>query len=131
MKNIVDTAVNAGNFKNLVTAVKAADLVDTLSGSGPFTVFAPSDDAFAKIPKQELNKLLKDKPMLRKVLTYHVIPGKVMSTEVGGCVKTVEGSPVCFDTRRGVKVQDANITGTDIQCSNGVIHVIDSVMMPN
>ena len=129
--DIVETAVSAGSFKTLVAAVQAAGLVDTLKGPGPFTVFAPTDEAFAKVPKAQLDALLKDKAALTKVLTYHVVPGKVMAADVkAGKVKTVEGSELTVSTTGGVKVDKANVVKTDIAASNGVIHVIDSVVMP-
>ncbi len=129
--DIVDTAVSAGSFKTLVTAVQAAGLVDTLKGPGPFTVFAPTDEAFAKVPKAQLEALLKDKAALTKVLTYHVVPGKVMAADVkAGKVKTVQGSELTVSTMGGVKVDNANVVKTDIVTSNGVIHVIDSVVLP-
>ena len=130
-KDIVDTAVAAGNFKTLVVALKAADLVPTLKGKGPFTVFAPTDAAFAKIPKADLDALLKDKAKLTAVLTYHVVPGKVMAADVkAGNVKTVQGSEITITTMGGVMVDKAKVTATDIVADNGVIHVIDSVIMP-
>ena len=129
--DIVDTAVKAGNFKTLVAAVQAAGLVDTLKGPGPFTVFAPTDAAFAKIPKAQLDALLKDKAALTKVLTYHVVPGKVMAADVkAGKVKTVQGSELTVSTTGGVMVDQAKVVKTDIAASNGVIHVIDTVVMP-
>lgn len=129
--DIVDTAVAAGSFKTLVTAVQAAGLVDTLKGPGPFTVFAPTDEAFAKIPKATLDALLKDKAALTKVLTYHVVPGKVMANDVkAGMVKTVQGGSITVSTTGGVKVDAANVVKTDIAADNGVIHVIDTVIMP-
>ena len=130
--DIVDTAKSAGSFNTLVTAVQAAGLVDTLKGPGPFTVFAPTDDAFAKIPKDKLDALLKDKAALTKVLTYHVVPGKVMAKDVkAGAVKTVEGSSLSVTTNGGkVAVDNANVVKADITADNGVIHVIDSVVMP-
>ena len=131
-KDLVDTAVAAGNFKTLATALQAAGLVDTLKGPGPFTVFAPTDAAFAKIPKADLDALLKDKAKLTAVLTYHVVPGKVMAADVkAGKVKTVQGGELTVSTMGGVKVDDAQVTATDIVASNGVIHVIDSVVLPN
>jgi uncharacterized surface protein with fasciclin (FAS1) repeats len=131
-KDIVDTAVSAGNFNTLAAALQAANLVDTLKGSGPFTVFAPTDAAFAKIPKQDLDALLADKAKLAAVLTYHVVPGKVMSKDVkAGMVKTVEGSSLTVSTMGGVKVDNANVTSVDIVADNGVIHVIDTVVLPN
>ena len=131
-KDIVDTAVSAGSFNTLVTAVKAADLVDTLKGPGPFTVFAPTDEAFAKIPKDQLDALLKDKAKLRAVLTYHVVSGKVMAKDVKpGMVPTVQGQPLNVAVKYGnVMVNQAKVVKTDIVTSNGVIHAIDSVVMP-
>jgi uncharacterized surface protein with fasciclin (FAS1) repeats len=130
-KDIVDTAIAAGNFKTLATALQAAGLVDTLKGKGPFTVFAPTDEAFAKVPKDQLDALLKDKAALTKVLTYHVVPGKVMAKDVkAGKVKTVQGSELTVSTAGGVMVDGAKVTATDIVADNGVIHVIDSVVLP-
>lgn len=130
-KDIVDTAVAAGSFKTLATALTAAGLVDTLKGPGPFTVFAPTDEAFAKVPKADLDALLKDKAKLTAVLTYHVVPGKVMAADVkAGKVKTVQGSAITVSTTGGVMVDNAKVTATDIAADNGVIHVIDSVIMP-
>jgi uncharacterized surface protein with fasciclin (FAS1) repeats len=130
-KDIVDTAVAAGNFKTLAAALTAAGLVDTLKGPGPFTVFAPTDAAFAKVPKADLDALLKDKAKLTAVLTYHVVPGKVMAKDVkAGKVKTVQGSELTVATMGGVTVDQAKVTATDIAADNGVIHVIDTVLMP-
>ena len=131
--DIVDVAVGAGSFETLVTAVKAAGLVDTLKGAGPFTVFAPSDEAFAKIPQEQLAALLADKDALIAVLTYHVVPGKVMAADVVGLDRatSVQGSSITIDTSDGVKVEGANVVMTDIEASNGVIHVIDTVIMPS
>jgi uncharacterized surface protein with fasciclin (FAS1) repeats len=130
-KDIVDTAVAAGTFKTLATALQAAGLVDTLKGPGPFTVFAPTDEAFAKVPKDQLDALLKDKAALTKVLTYHVVPGKVMAKDVkAGNVKTVQGGNLSLATTGGVTVNGAKVTATDIVASNGVIHVVDSVILP-
>ena len=130
-KDIVDTAVAAGSFKTLATALTAAGLVDTLKGQGPFTVFAPTDDAFAKIPKADLDALLKDKAKLTAVLTYHVVAGKVMAADVkAGRVKTIQGSELTVTTAGGVKVNNANVVKTDIVADNGVIHVIDTVVIP-
>jgi len=134
-KTIVEVAVAADGFKTLVTAVKAADLVETLSGKGPFTVFAPTDEAFAKVPKETLQALLKpeNKKKLQAVLTYHVVAGKVMAADVVKVdeAKTVQGSKVSVtvdgDT---VKIDDAKVIKTDIVCKNGVIHVIDAVILP-
>lgn len=132
-KDIVDTAVAAGSFKTLVTAVKAAELVDTLKGKGPFTVLAPTDEAFAKVPKATLEALLKDKKALAGVLTYHVIPGKAMAADVVKLktAKTVQGQPVTIVVKDGaVSINGAKVVKTDIVCSNGVIHVIDAVLLP-
>lgn len=132
-KDIVDTAVAAGSFNTLATALKAAGLIDTLKGKGPFTVFAPTDDAFKKLPAGTLEKLLADKAQLTKVLTYHVVSGKVMAADVVKLkeAKTVEGSMVKITVANGgVKVNDANVVKTDVGASNGVIHVIDSVILP-
>ena len=132
-QDIVDTAVAAGDFNTLVTAVKAAGLVDTLKGDGPFTVFAPTDEAFAKLPDGTVEALLQDKEKLTQVLTYHVVPGKVMSTDVVklSSAKTVQGQSVKIDASSGVKIDGANVVKADIETSNGVIHVIDSVILPN
>lgn len=131
-KDIVDTAVAAGSFKTLATALTAAGLIDTLKGAGPFTVFAPTDEAFAKLPAGTLDALLKDKAKLTAVLTYHVVAGKVMAKDVVKLksAKTVQGGSVTIDTTKGVKVDAANVVKTDIACSNGVIHVIDTVILP-
>lgn len=131
--DIVDTAVAAGSFKTLVQAVQAAGLVDTLKGPGPFTVFAPTDEAFAKLPPGTLDALLKDKAKLQAILTYHVVAGKVMAADVAGIksAKTVQGQSLAIDTANGVKVGNANVVKTDIVTSNGVIHVIDTVLLPN
>ncbi|RVT82918.1 fasciclin domain-containing protein [Inhella crocodyli] len=130
-KDIVDTAVAAGQFKTLATALQAAGLVDTLKGKGPFTVFAPTDAAFAKIPKAQLDALLADKAKLTAVLTYHVVPGKVMAKDVkAGKVKTVQGGELTLGTTGGVTVDGAKVVQADIAADNGVIHVIDSVVLP-
>ena len=130
-KDIVDTAVGAGSFKTLAAALTAAGLIDTLKGPGPFTVFAPTDEAFAKIPKADLDALLKDKAKLTSVLTYHVVPGKVMAADVkAGRVKTVQGSELTVSTTGGVMVDKAKVVKTDILADNGVIHVLDSVIIP-
>ena len=129
--DIIDTAVAAGSFKTLAAALGAAGLVDTLKGKGPFTVFAPTDEAFAKIPKADLDALLKDKAKLTAVLTYHVVSGKVMAANVkAGKVKTVQGSELTVSTSMGVMVDKAKVVKTDIAADNGVIHVIDTVLMP-
>ena len=129
--DIVDTAKAAGSFNTLITAVQAAGLVDTLKGKGPFTVFAPTDEAFAKVPKADLDALLKDKAKLTAVLTYHVVSGKVMSTDIKpGKVKTVQGSELTIGTTGGVTVDNAKVIAADVAADNGVIHVIDTVLMP-
>ncbi len=133
--DIVDTAVANGKFTTLVAAVKAAGLVETLKGAGPFTVFAPSDEAFAKLPKGTVEDLLKpeNKAKLAAILTYHVVPGKVMAADIKGKkmgVKTVQGGEVAVDAMADVKVNDAKVTAADVVTSNGVIHVIDTVLMP-
>ena len=130
-KDIVDTAVAAGNFKTLATALKAAGLIDTLKGPGPFTVFAPTDEAFAKVPKAQLDALLADKAKLTAVLTYHVVAGKVRAKDVkAGKVKTVQGSELTLGTTGGVTVDNAKVIAADIVADNGVIHVIDTVVIP-
>ena len=130
-KDIVDTAVAAGNFNTLAAALKAGDLISTLKGKGPFTVFAPTDAAFAKIPKADLDALLKDKAKLKAVLTYHVVSGKVMSTDLkAGNEKTVQGSNVMITTAGGAMVNDAKVVAADVAADNGVIHAIDTVLMP-
>lgn len=131
--DIVDTAVAAGSFTTLVTAVKAAGLVDTLKGKGPYTVFAPNDAAFAKLPPGTVESLLKNKAKLATILKYHVIPGRVKAADVSGkklTVKTAAGLPVNVDGTMGVRVNDANVIQPDIEASNGVIHVIDTVLLP-
>ncbi len=134
MKNIVETAIEAGTFGTLVAAVKAADLVGTLSGPGPFTVFAPTEEAFKNLPEGTVDMLLKpeNKDKLVSVLTYHVVSGKANAAAVTGQKewKTVEGSPVTITTGADVKIQNAKIIKTDIECSNGIIHVIDQVILP-
>lgn len=131
--DIVDTAVAAGNFQTLVSAVEEAGLVDTLKGEGPFTVFAPTDEAFAKIPQEQLESLLANKTQLTAVLTYHVIAGKVMSTDLTDdmAVATVQGDNVTINLDEdGVMVNDAKVVQADIECINGVVHAIDTVLMP-
>ncbi|SFL72487.1 Uncaracterized surface protein containing fasciclin (FAS1) repeats [Loktanella salsilacus] len=132
--DIIDTAVSAGNFNTLVAAVKAADLVETLKGTGPFTVFAPTDAAFAALPDGTVEDLLKpeNKAKLASILTYHVVSGKVMSTDLsdGMTPATVNGETVTIHTDGGVKVNDATVSSADIEADNGVIHVIDAVLMP-
>lgn len=131
-KDIVDTAVGAGQFNTLAKALGAAGLVDTLKGEGPFTVFAPTDEAFAKIPAADLQALLADKEKLTAVLTYHVVAGKVTAADVVklSSAKTVQGSSLAIDASDGVKVNSSMVTKADIMASNGVIHVIDSVLLP-
>ncbi|MBX9964649.1 MAG: fasciclin domain-containing protein [Burkholderiales bacterium] len=131
-KDIVDTAVAAGSFKTLVTAVQAAGLVDTLKSPGPFTVFAPTDEAFAKLPPGTVEALLKDKAALTKVLTYHVVPGKVLAKDVPTAdVKTVQGQTVALKKdASGVTVNGAKVVAADVVATNGVIHVIDTVILP-
>ncbi len=134
VKDIVDTAAAAGKFKTLAVALEAAGLVDTLKNKGPFTVFAPTDEAFAKVPKEKLEALLKDKKALTAVLTYHVVPGKVMAADVAklDSAKTVQGQKLTITAKDGkVKVNDASVLKTDIACKNGVIHVIDAVLLPS
>ncbi|WP_310486629.1 fasciclin domain-containing protein [Chamaesiphon sp. VAR_69_metabat_338] len=132
MADIVDTAVGAGSFTTLVAAVKAAGLVDTLKGAGPFTVFAPTDEAFAKLPAGTVESLLKDIPKLTKILTYHVVAGKVMAADVVKLksAKTVEGSEVKIDASNGVKINDSKVVTPDVAADNGVIHIIDTVLLP-
>ena len=131
-RDIVDTAVAAGSFKTLATALQAAGLIDTLKGPGPFTVFAPTDEAFAKLPPGTVEGLLKDPDRLRAVLTYHVVPGRVTATDVAQLksAKTVHGAELVIDTSSGVRVNNARVTQADIIASNGVIHVIDTVLLP-
>ncbi|MEH1910495.1 MAG: fasciclin domain-containing protein [Nostoc sp.] len=132
MSNIIDTAVNNGSFKTLVAAIEAAGLVDTLKGPGPFTVFAPTDAAFDKLPAGTVDALLKDIPKLKKILTYHVVSGKVLAADVAKLktAKTVEGSDVKIDASNGVKINDAKVATADVAADNGVIHVIDTVLIP-
>ena len=131
-KDIVDTAMEAGTFTTLLAAVEAAGLVETLKGEGPFTVFAPTDEAFAALPEGTVEGLLADPEALAAVLTYHVIAGKVMSTDMtdGMMAATVNGAEVTIGTMGGVMVNDANVVTADIEASNGVIHVIDAVILP-
>jgi uncharacterized surface protein with fasciclin (FAS1) repeats len=132
MANIVETAISAGTFNTLVAAVKAAGLAETLSGPGPFTVLAPTDEAFAKLPAGTVEGLLKDIPNLTAVLTYHVIAGKFMAADVIklASAKTVQGQSVTIASINGVNVNGANVVKTDIETDNGVIHVIDAVILP-
>lgn len=132
MPNIVETATSAGTFNTLVAAVKAAGLAETLSGPGPFTVFAPTDDAFAKLPAGTVDGLLADPTALAGILTYHVVPGKVMSGDLsdGMSATTVNGAAATITLNGGAMIEGAAITTPDVEASNGVIHVIDSVIMP-
>lgn len=132
MSNIVETAIAAGSFKTLVTAVQAAGLVDTLSGKGPFTVFAPTDEAFSKLPAGTIEKLVLDIPKLTDILTYHVVPGKVMAADVVklNSAKTVQGQDIAISVNGKVQINDANVIQADILTDNGVIHVIDQVILP-
>jgi|TARA_B110000261_G_C12986052_1_gene318391 uncharacterized surface protein with fasciclin (FAS1) repeats len=135
-QDIVDTAIAAGQFGTLVAAIQAAGLVDTLKGEGPFTVFAPTDEAFAALPEGTVENLLmpENKDQLIAVLTYHVIPGAVMSGDIAGKkleVATVQGSDLSIDATMGVKVDNATVVSADIETSNGVIHIIDNVLLPN
>jgi len=131
-KDIVDTAVAAGSFNTLVAAVQAAGLVDTLKGAGPFTVFAPNDEAFAKLPAGTLESLLKDPVALAKILTFHVVPGEMIAADVIAttALTTVQGSDLAVDTSDGVAISGAKVLATDVMASNGVIHVIDTVLIP-
>ncbi len=130
--DIIDTAVAAGSFSTLAKALTAAELIDTLKGEGPFTVFAPTDEAFAKIPEETLNAILADKDKLTKILTYHVVAGKVTAADVVklDSAETVAGPKLTIDASDGVKVNDATVTQADVMASNGVIHVIDTVLLP-
>jgi uncharacterized surface protein with fasciclin (FAS1) repeats len=132
MPTIVDIAVQAGKFNTLVQAVQAAGLVETLSGEGPFTVFAPTDEAFAQIPQETLQAVLANKEQLTAILTYHVVPGKLMAADVvrSAQLQTVQGQSITVSTEGGVRVDNANVIQTDIEADNGVIHVIDQVIMP-
>ena len=132
MKDIVDSAVAAGSFKTLVAAVTAAGLVETLKGNGPFTVFAPTDEAFAKLPKGTVEALLADIPKLTSILTYHVVSGKVTAGQVVELseAKTVQGSMVKIDASNGVMINNSKVVAADVMASNGVIHVIDTVLIP-
>ncbi|MCX7925349.1 MAG: fasciclin domain-containing protein [Fimbriimonadales bacterium] len=132
MATIVDIAVQAGKFNTLVQAVQAAGLVETLSGEGPFTVFAPTDEAFAQIPQDTLQAVLANKEQLTAILTYHVVPGKLMAADVvrSSQLQTVQGQSITVNTEGGVQVDGANVIQTDIEADNGVIHVIDRVIMP-
>ena len=131
MANIVEIAVEANNFQTLVTAVKAANLVETLQSPGPFTVFAPHDDAFAKLPPGTIQTLVQNTPQLARILTYHVVPGKLMQADLAKLqsVNSVEGSPIRLDFTDGFEVKNATVVAADIEADNGVIHVIDNVIL--
>ena len=131
-KDIVETAMAAGSFETLVTAIKAAGLVEALKGEGPFTVFAPTDEAFKKLPSGTVEKLLQDKEKLQQILKYHVVPGKVTAAQVVklDSAKTLQGKTVEIDGKDGVKVNQAKVVKADVMASNGVIHVIDTVLIP-
>ena len=132
--NIVETAINAGNFTTLVAALTAGELVETLKGEGPFTVFAPTDEAFAKVPAATLTDLLKpeNKETLKAILTYHVVSGKVLAADAAKLTsaKTVNGQELTIDASSGVKINDAKVVTPDVEATNGVIHIIDAVLMP-
>lgn len=130
--DVIDTAIAAGSFKTLATALEAGELVEALKGKGPFTVFAPTDEAFGKLPKGTLDALLKDKQKLRAILTYHVVPGKVTAADVVklDSAKTLQGQSLKINTKKGVKVNNAKVVQADVSASNGVIHVIDTVLLP-
>ncbi|MBC6430595.1 fasciclin domain-containing protein [Nostoc sp. HG1] len=132
MADIVDIAVTAESFKTLVAAVQAAGLVETLKSPGPFTVFAPNDDAFAKLPEGTIQTLLQNIPQLTRLLKYHVVPGKLLKTDLAklGTVNSVEGSPIKISSSDGFEVKNATVLAADIEADNGVIHVIDTVILP-
>ncbi|MBD2363545.1 MULTISPECIES: fasciclin domain-containing protein [unclassified Anabaena] len=131
MADIVDIAISADAFKTLVTAVKAAGLVETLKSPGPFTVFAPNDDAFAKLPPGTIQTLVQNIPQLTRILTYHVVPGKLKQADLAklGTVTSVEGSPIKIDCSEGFEVKNATVLAADIEADNGIIHVIDTVIL--
>lgn len=131
MADIVDIAVNSGSFKTLVTAVQAAGLVDTLKSPGPFTVFAPNDEAFAKLPPGTVQTLVQNIPQLTRILTYHVVPGKLTSADIAklNSLTSVEGSPIKVNTANGFEVKNATVIAADIEADNGIIHVIDTVIL--
>ena len=131
-KDIVDTAVSAGSFNTLAAALTEAGLVETLKGDGPFTVFAPTDEAFAKLPKDQLDAILADKELLTSILTYHVVSGKVMASDVAALESavTVQGQSLSISTDSGVMINSAKVVTADVEASNGVIHVIDTVLVP-
>ena len=132
MKNIIETASSNPQFSTLATAIETAGLTETLQGDGPFTVFAPTNEAFKKLPPEKLTELMADPEALKNILSYHVVSGKVMSADIMKLeeAETVEGTMVTIDTAQGVKVNNANVTSADLECTNGVIHVIDTVLIP-
>lgn len=132
MKNLIETVTEAGNFKTLIKAVQEAGLIDVLSSEGPYTIFAPNDEAFSKLPNGTLENILQDKEKLTNLLTYHVVPNKVMANDVINLKNTgtVLGKKLSIDTKNGVKIGKAKVIKTDIECTNGVIHVIDEVLIP-
>ena len=133
MKSIVETAISAGNFKILINAIQEAGLKDILSVEGPYTIFAPNDDAFSKLPDGFLNKILQDKEKLTEILTYHVMSNKILSKQVSNLkkAKTANGKEISINTKNGVKINEASVIKADIKCKNGVIHVIDKVLLPD
>lgn len=133
MKSIVETVISAGNFRILINAIQEAGLKDILSFEGPYTIFAPNDDAFSKLPDGLLNKILQDKEKLTEILTYHVMSNKILSKQVSNLkkAKTANGKEISINTKNGVKINEANLIKADIKCKNGVIHVIDKVLLPD
>ena len=132
MKNIVDTASSTGAFRNLLKAIESAGLTSTLTSKRDYTIFAPSDSAFAKIPSDILDEIMQNPKRLRQLLNYHIVPRRVYSGDVsnGSCTKTMLGKDICFDTSSGTKVENSTIVDADIQCTNGIIHMIDTVLIP-
>jgi len=132
MKNLVQTAIDTGKFKTLVKAIQEAGLVDTLSSDGPYTIFAPTDQAFAKLPKGTIENLLNDKEKLTNILTYHIILNKIMAKQVMKIknAPSVNGKNLSINIKNGVKIDRANVIKTDIECTNGIIHIIDEVLIP-
>jgi uncharacterized surface protein with fasciclin (FAS1) repeats len=131
MPDIVDIAISAGSFETLVTAVKAADLVEILKSPGPFTVFAPTDDAFAKLPPGTIQTLVQNIPQLSRILTFHVVSGKYTKADLAqlGTIASIEGSPIKIDCSDGFEVKNATVVAPDIEADNGIIHVIDTVIL--
>ena len=132
MKNIIDTVEGNPQFSTLASAIKTANLTDALSGTEPYTVFAPTNEAFKKVPPETLTEVLDDPERLSNILNYHVVAGKVMSADVMKLKEaaTVEGTMVTIDTSKGIKINNASVTSADVECGNGVIHIIDTVLMP-